>query len=89
MGSGEKWQHGTVLRTENSKSDSNEFIVEDIFVYPQEVTGSTVTTDQEAYSKWLYELDDDIFNNLRMQSHSHCNMGVSVYGNLKTSHRSN
>ena len=72
--------HGTVSRAGNSKSDSNEFIVEDIFVYPQEVTGSTVTTDQEAYTKWLYELDDDVFNNLRMQGHSHCNMGVSPSG---------
>ena len=67
--------HGTV-----SRSGENEFIVEDVFVYPQEVTGSTVNTDQEAYTKWLYELDDEVFCKIRMQGHSHVNMGVSPSG---------
>jgi len=64
--------HGTVARISD-----REFIIEDIFVYPQEVTGATVNTDQKAYSEWLYELDDDTFNQIRMQGHSHVNMGVS------------
>lgn len=55
----------------------NEFIIEDIFVYPQEVTGATVNTDQARYTEWLYEFDDDSFNKIRMQGHSHVNMGVS------------
>lgn len=59
------------------KKADREFILEDILVYPQEVTGSTVSTDQERYSKWLYEFDDDHFNRIRMQGHSHVNMGVS------------
>jgi len=67
--------HGTVSR----ESDS-EFIIEDIFVYPQEVTGSTVNTDQTEYTKWLYELDDETFNKVRMQGHSHVHMGVSPSG---------
>jgi len=67
--------HGTV-----SRSGDNEFTIEDIYVYPQEVTGSTVNTDQAAYTKWLYELDDNTFNNIRMQGHSHVNMGVSPSG---------
>ena len=67
--------HGSV-----SRSGNNEFVIEDIFVYPQEVTGSTVNTDQAAYSEWLYELDVDVFNTIRMQGHSHCNMGVSPSG---------
>jgi len=67
--------HGTV-----SRSGDNEFTIEDVFVYPQEVTGSTVNTDQKEYSKWLYELDDDTFNKIRMQGHSHVNMGVSPSG---------
>ena len=67
--------HGTV-----SRSGNDEFVIEDIFVYPQEVTGSTVNTDQSAYTKWLYKLDDDIFNKIRMQGHSHVNMGVSPSG---------
>ena len=67
--------HGTVARC-----GDREFVIEDIFVYPQEVTGSTVNTDQAAYSEWLYSLDDDTFNQIRMQGHSHVNMGVSPSG---------
>ena len=67
--------HGTV-----SRSGDNEFIITDIFVYPQEVTGSTVNTDQQAYTEWLYELDDETFGKIRMQGHSHVNMGVSPSG---------
>ena len=67
--------HGTVSRVGN-----NEFIIEDIYVYPQEVTNSTVNTDQLAYTDWLYELDDTTFNKIRMHGHSHCNMGVSPSG---------
>jgi len=57
-----------------------EFLIEDIFVYPQEVTGSTVNTDQTAYIEWLYGLDDETFSKLRMQGHSHVKMGVSPSG---------
>jgi len=64
--------HGSVSRVSD-----NEFVIDDIFVYPQTVTGSTVTTDQAAYTKWLYSLDDETFNKIRMQGHSHVNMGVS------------
>ena len=67
--------HGAVTRL-----GDNEFIIEDIFVYPQEVTGSTVSTDQKLYTQWLYELDDDTFNQIRLQAHSHVNMGVSPSG---------
>ena len=67
--------HGTVTRLGN-----NEFVIEDVFVYPQEVTGATVNTDQKAYTEWLYSLDDDTFNQIRMQGHSHVNMGVSPSG---------
>ena len=63
-----------------------EFIIEDIMVYPQEVTGSTVNTDQDGYTKWLYEFDDDLFNRIRMQGHSHVNMGVSPSG-VDSGHR--
>ena len=73
--------HGTVSRSEN-----DEYIIEDIFVYPQEVTGSTVNTNQEKYTKWLYELDDETFNKIRMQGHSHVNMGV-LPSNVDNKHR--
>lgn len=64
--------HGTVERISPKR-----FLVKDILVYPQKVTGATVNTDQEAYAKWMQELDDETFNSLRFQGHSHVNMGVS------------
>jgi len=73
--------HGTV-----SRSKKREFVIGDIFVYPQEVTGSTVTTDQSLYNKWLYELDDETFNSVRMQGHSHVNMRVFPSG-IDNKHR--
>lgn len=73
--------HGTVTR-----SSENEFIIDDILVYPQVVTGCTVNTDQVEYSKWLYSVDDEVFNKIRMQGHSHVNMGVSPSG-IDDNHR--
>lgn len=67
--------HGIATRGEDETKD--EYFITDILVYPQEVTGATVTTDQEEYEHWLDGLDNDVFNNLRMQGHSHVNMGTS------------
>ena len=67
--------HGTVTRASKS-----EFMVEDILVYPQEVTGSPVNTDLGKYTDWLYGLEDEDFNKIRFQAHSHVNMGVSPSG---------
>ena len=73
--------HGTA-----SRSAEYEFIIADIFVYPQEVTGSTVNTDQAEYSSWLYNMDEDVFGNIRMQGHSHVNMGTTPSG-VDNNHR--
>ena len=67
--------HGTA-----SRISDDEYEVDDIIVYPQEVTGSTVNTDQNDYTNWLMEHEDDIFNRIRAHGHSHCNMGVSPSG---------
>lgn len=67
--------HGVAKRIEDSETD--DYLIEKIIVYPQEVTGATVNTDQAEYEKWMMSLEDDDFNNLRMQGHSHVNMGVS------------
>ena len=66
--------HGVAFRSEE---DNDDYYITDIVVYPQEVTGATVNTDQEKYQSWLMELDDDTFNNMRMQGHSHVNMSTS------------
>lgn len=67
--------HGVARRGVDETKD--EYFIDDIMVYPQEVTGATVNTDQEKYEMWLMQHDDEIFNNIRMQGHSHVNMGVS------------
>lgn len=65
--------HGIAKRGEKL----DEYVIENILVYPQEVTGATVTPDQEKYQNWLMEQEDDVFNNIRMQGHSHVNMSVT------------
>ena len=70
--------HGIAFRDEDP--DKNVYTITDIIVYPQEVTGATVTTDQTKYQTWLMDHDDDVFNNIRMQGHSHVNMSVSPSG---------
>ena len=67
--------HGIAYRGDDP--DKDEYIITDILVYPQEVTGATVTTDQTKYQTWLMSHDDDVFNNIRMQGHSHVNMSVT------------
>lgn len=67
--------HGIAKRGDNAEKD--EYYISDILVYPQEVTGATVNTDQEKYQMWLMSHDDEVFNNIRMQGHSHVNMATS------------
>lgn len=66
--------HGIAKRCED---EEDAYIISDILVYPQEVTGTTVNTDQEKYQMWLMNHDDEVFNNIRMQGHSHVNMGTT------------
>lgn len=70
--------HGVATRGTDENED--DYYINDIIVYPQEVTGATVTTDQVKYQSWLYALNDDTFNNLRFQGHSHVNMGTTPSG---------
>ena len=70
--------HGLAYRGTDPEKD--EYIITDILVYPQEVTSATVTTDQEKYQTWLMSHEDEVFNNIRMQGHSHVNMGVTPSG---------
>lgn len=67
--------HGIAHRDEDETKDV--YYITDILVYPQKVTGGNVETDQDAYQTWLYGLSDEQFSNLRMQGHSHVNMGTT------------
>jgi len=75
--------HGVVHRDEE---DPSIFRITDILVYPQIVSGATVNTDQDAYQTWLYAFDDDVFDNIRLQGHSHVNMSTSPSG-VDTTHQ--
>ena len=69
--------HGTVVRDPEKR---NRFIIEDILVFPQTVTATTVTPDETEYALWLGGLDDETFNKLRFHGHSHVNMACSPSG---------
>lgn len=66
--------HGIVTKTEN------EYIIEDIMMYPQEITGATVTSNDEKYPIWLSQLPDETFNKLKFQGHSHVNFTATPSG---------
>lgn len=68
--------HGIAHRLETP----GHYVISDILVYPQEVTGATVNTDQAEYESWIMTLEDDTFNNLRMQGHSHVRMDCHPSG---------
>lgn len=65
--------HGVVEANE----EHTRFDIVDILVYPQTISGATVQTDEIKYTEWKNALSDDIYNNLRMQGHSHVNFGTS------------
>lgn len=69
--------HGVVRR---DAEDPTVFYVDDILVFPQRVTGATVTPDQAAYQEWLMKLPDEQFQTCRYHGHSHVEMAVSPSG---------
>ena len=67
--------HGTVEHTSDF-----DYSITDILVYPQEVTGVTVTSCDDKYPEWINKLEDATINKLRFQGHSHVNMTASPSG---------
>lgn len=67
--------HGLIVRKEPYVYE-----IEDVLVYPQVVSGVTVNTDQVPYQSWLMGHDNDVFGKIRMQGHSHVNMGTNPSG---------
>lgn len=63
--------HGLVHRD----IDSDEYYIYDIIIYPQIVTGVNIDPDQVEYQNWLVRQEH--FEDIRMQGHSHVNMGTS------------
>ena len=69
--------HGLVTR---DKENPLHFTIEDILVFPQVVTGTTVTPNDEAYAVWNATLPPAQMNTMRFHGHSHVNMGVTPSG---------
>jgi len=70
--------HGVAERVDGA--EGHLYVISDILVYPQTVTGASVDMDTEKYASWIQEhleAEDERFEKLRMQAHSHVNMSVS------------
>jgi hypothetical protein len=69
--------HGTVTKDPETAT----YTVSSVELFPQTVSGASVTTDQQEYQKWLLEeVPDEKFAALRFHGHSHVNMGVTPSG---------
>lgn len=64
------------------EEDEDKYLIEDIIVYPQEVTAATVDmAEPEEMAQWRLEhIDDEKFDRLYMHGHSHVRMGTSPSG---------
>ena len=60
------------------------FIIKDLLLCPQVVTGATVKTDDKEYIGWLDSLDDYTVNHMRFYGHSHVNMSTFPSSTDKT-----
>ena len=60
------------------RAEKGKYRVKDIVVFPQKVTGSTVTTDAMEIAKWSNSIPAEQYNKLRFYGHSHVNMGAFV-----------
>lgn len=70
--------HGSAKRLEG---EENAYLIDDIMVYPQTVTGASVDMDPTEYDKWIRENgEDERFFRINMQGHSHVRMGVTPSG---------
>lgn len=74
--------HGLVTRVEPGEGNEDEvwFELYDIIVFPQTVTGASVTPDATEYALWLQSQPDEVFNDIRFHGHSHVNMGTTPSG---------
>lgn len=71
--------HGVAYRGDDPKL--NEYLVTDILVYPQTVTGTSVDMNETEYANWLVQnIDDDRFFNIHFQAHSHVHMATTPSG---------
>lgn len=68
---------GTVTKAPNLEET---YVIDDILVYPQTVTGATCEQDEDRMFEFEMSLTTDQVNRKRFQGHSHVNMGVTPSG---------
>lgn len=56
------------------------YLVSDILIFPQRVSGSTADTDADKYAAWLLSLPREIKRQVRFHGHSHVNMPTFASG---------
>ena len=64
--------HGLARKLENNEG----YAITNTLLYPQIITATTVNTDQKKYQDWLNAQPDEVFNQIKMQGHSHVSMSV-------------
>lgn len=69
--------HGLCQRAD--KDGKHIYAVSDILLYPQKVTGTEVKESEKA-GLWKVSLEPEVRAKIRMQGHSHVNMGVTPSG---------
>lgn len=62
------------------KHTNNRYLIYDVLVFPQEVTGATADGIDGDYEMWVATLPDEQFDFMRCHMHSHVNMGVTPSG---------
>lgn len=62
------------------KHTDNRYLIYDVLVFPQEVTGTTADGVDGDYEMWVATLPDEQFDYMRCHMHSHVNMGVTPSG---------
>lgn len=56
------------------------YLVEDVFVYPQKVTGGSITVNVPKWAIWKANLPEEVEANLYGQGHSHVSMPTEPSG---------
>lgn len=69
--------YGTVTKVPGLNST---YVIEDILVYPQKVTGATCEQDEDRMFEFEMSLTTEQVNTKRFHGHSHVNMGVTPSG---------
>ena len=69
--------YGTITKMPGFESV---FVIDDILVYPQTVTGATCVQDDDRVFEFELNLSTDQVNRKRCHGHSHVNMGVTPSG---------